>query len=128
MKLRIKGSSLRLRVTRGELRNLAESGVVEERVPFGVHSALTYRLVRDPGSGIIDARYEQDVLEVRVPAEAVERWQSTDLVTLATAQPVPGGELKISLEKDFACLGPREGEDESDNFPHPQEDAGARCG
>jgi hypothetical protein len=28
--------------------------------------------------------------------------------------------LKILVEKDFACLAPREGEDESDMFPHPK--------
>ena len=32
-----------------------------------------------------------------------------------------GGVLNILVEKDFACLAPREGEDESDMFPHPLE-------
>jgi hypothetical protein len=27
--------------------------------------------------------------------------------------------LRILVEKDFACLAPREGEDESDMFPNP---------
>ena len=30
-----------------------------------------------------------------------------------------GDSLKILVEKDFACLVAREGEDESDMFPHP---------
>ena len=33
MKLRIKGPTLRLRLTQGETRALLEQGVVEERVP-----------------------------------------------------------------------------------------------
>ncbi len=32
-----------------------------------------------------------------------------------------GDSLKILVEKDFACLAPREGEDESDMYPHPLE-------
>ena len=29
----------------------------------------------------------------------------------------------ILVEKDFQCLAPREGEDESDMFPHPDGDS-----
>ena len=32
-----------------------------------------------------------------------------------------GDSLKILVEKDFACLAPREGEDETDMYPHPLE-------
>ena len=32
-----------------------------------------------------------------------------------------GNSLKILVDKDFACLAPREGEDESDMIPHPLE-------
>jgi hypothetical protein len=39
---------------------------------------------------------------------------------LAGAQPAAAdAELRIVVEKDFACLTAREGEDESDNFPNP---------
>jgi hypothetical protein len=48
-------------------------------------------------------------------------------VTLAHEQALPDGSLRITLEKDFACLAPREGEDESDNFPHPQAGSGTTC-
>ncbi|MGH8167708.1 MAG: DUF7009 family protein [Woeseiaceae bacterium] len=37
------------------------------------------------------------------------------------AQPLDGDELSILVEKDFACLAPREGEDDSDKFPNPLE-------
>jgi hypothetical protein len=41
-------------------------------------------------------------------------------VTLAGTQPAAqDAELRIVIEKDFACLTVREGEDESDNFPNP---------
>jgi len=46
MKLRIKGTSLRLRLTQGEIRALAQQGMIEERVPFP-HAQLVYRLRRE---------------------------------------------------------------------------------
>jgi Family of unknown function (DUF7009) len=119
MKMRIKGSSLRLRLTQGEVRDLAEGRAVEERVPFAVQSTLTYRLKRDVEIDEITAGYDGHIIEIRVPDRAAAQWCGSDEVTLAHSQPVPGGELRISLEKDFACLAPRADEDESDNFPHP---------
>jgi hypothetical protein len=120
VKMRIKGSSLRLRLTQGEVRDLAAGRAVEEQVPFAAQSTLTYRLKRDAEIGEITADYDGHIIEIRVPERAAAQWCGSDEVTLARSQPVPGGELRISLEKDFACLAPRAGEDESDNFPHPQ--------
>ncbi len=33
--------------------------------------------------------------------------------------PFAGSHLSILVEKDFACLAPREDEDETDMYPHP---------
>lgn len=127
MKLRIKGPNLRLRLTRGELVALGRDGVVEERVPFAPGSALVYRLRSDPAATRIEASFRDGVVEVRVPADSVRTWNSTDLVTLAHEQPLPDATLRITLEKDYACLAPRSEEDESDNFPHPGTGGGATC-
>jgi len=86
MKLRIKGDTLRLRVTQDELA----------------------------------ASLAGNTIEVRVPARAAREWSQTDLVTLAGTQTLPQGTLRIVVEKDWACLAPREGEAESDQFPHPE--------
>ena len=49
-------------------------------------------------------------------------WVDSDEVSISSEQQLDqGGLLKILVEKDFACLAPREGEDESDMFPHPQQ-------
>jgi hypothetical protein len=120
MKLRIKGSTLRLRLTQGEVRAVAEGQPVEEKVPFGPGSALVYRLRRDAEVRDITAAYAGNIIEIRLPDAAAARWCDTELVGLEHAQAVPEGPLRIIIEKDYACLAPREGEDESDNFPHPQ--------
>jgi hypothetical protein len=120
MKLRIKGDSLRLRLTQGEVHELKERGAVEDRVRFGVGAALTYRLKRDSSSRAISASYANGTVEVRLPERDALSWCKSNEVTLAGAQPAAAdAELRIVVEKDFACLTAREGEDESDNFPNP---------
>jgi hypothetical protein len=125
VKLRIRGDSLRLRLTQGEMRELAERGEVEDRIAFPGGAALGYRLRSDDNSNYISASYVDNLICILVPRALAERWWGTDLVTLSASQPTAAGELRLVLEKDWACLAPREGEDESDNFPHPEADAGA---
>lgn len=127
MKLRIKGDSLRLRLSQAEMRSLAERGEVEDRLSFPGGAALRYRLRRDEGVAAVSARYGSDVIEVRVPRALAERWCGTELVSVSASEPIAAGELRILLEKDWACLAPREGEDESDNFPHPDAGKGAKA-
>ena len=52
-------------------------------------------------------------------------WALTEQVSMEGEQFLDdGGKLTILVEKDFTCLAPREGEDESDMFPNPQADSG----
>ena len=126
MKLRIKGDSLRLRLSQGEMRALAEQGEVEDRISFGAGAALRYRLRSAKEILDISATYSQNLIDILVPETLSQRWCDTDLVTLSASQKLAVGELRIVLEKDWACLAPREGEDESDNFPHPEAQRGAK--
>ena len=119
MKLRIKGASLRLRLTQGEVRALAAGGQVEEHVPFA-NGQLTYRLSRDAGATSLQASFSGGVLAVRIPEAQALHWCAGEEVTLAGTQPAGADTLRITVEKDFACLAPRSDEDESDNFPHPE--------
>lgn len=120
MKLRVKGNALRLRLTQGEMRALAERGQVEELTEFPGGATLVYRLCSSDKIDSVSASYEKDLIEFRIPAALAQRWCSTDLVTVSGAARIPSGELQVVLEKDYACLVPRPGEDESDNFPHPE--------
>jgi hypothetical protein len=123
MKLRIKGDSLRLRLTKGEVSQLDTGGMVEDQVRFGGGAALVYRLRSDAGAGALTATFVQGAVEIRVPEKSAHRWANSNEVTLEGAQAIAAGdELRIMVEKDFACLAPREGEDESDNFENPTVD------
>jgi hypothetical protein len=119
MKLRIKGDSVRLRLTQAEVAALAKDGRVEDRVRFGPGRALSYRIAADESARELAASFEDSAIEVRIPPGAAREWCLGDSVTLAGTQPNPGIGLRIVVEKDFACVRPREDEDESDQFPHP---------
>lgn len=129
MKLRIKGDSLRLRLTQGEVRELKEHGSVEDRVRFAPGAVLAYRLRRDANSPAISALFADNAVEIRLPDGKALDWCNSNEVTLSGTQPAaPDAELRIVVEKDFACLTAREGEDESDNFPNPnQADPNKAC-
>ncbi|HNY40926.1 MAG TPA: hypothetical protein PKJ41_11040, partial [Bryobacteraceae bacterium] len=45
MKLRVKGNSLRLRLTRPEVVRLREDGLVEESADFGAGATFVYRVM-----------------------------------------------------------------------------------
>lgn len=112
MKLRIRGSSLRLRLSQREVTRLAQEGRVEDAIAFGP-SKLTYVLTTSPVDHV-GATYEDHRIVVTLPKDRAEKWTSTDEVGIEEK-----GEVHILVEKDWSCLKPREGEDDSDAFPHP---------
>ncbi len=120
MKLRIRGDSLRLRLSQGELQALAEHGRVADAVRFGPSNALRYALVRAAGANVLSADFADGAIEVRIAPEAVERMATTDDVGVSGVQVVDGGTtLALLVEKDFKCVVPRSGEQDSDGFPNP---------
>ncbi len=118
---------MRLRLTRGEVDTIRREGLVNARTGFPGGRALRYEVVSSPASISPAAFFSENVITVRLPETAVLAWASTEQVSIDGEQQLDDGDvLKILVEKDFACLAPREGEDESDMYPHP--DAGeATC-
>ncbi|MDQ3800244.1 MAG: hypothetical protein M3384_12385 [Acidobacteriota bacterium] len=119
MKLRIKGNSIRLRLSQSEVSDFARNARVEDSISFG-NRKLIYALIKLDEAEEIRADFENARVEIGVPAAVAEQWTRTSQIGFDAQQKLPGGEtLKILVEKDFACLAVREGEDESDAFPHP---------
>ena len=67
MKLRIKGDSLRLRLTRGEVQQLAEAGSVEDQTHITSHGVLIYRLRRAARATELAATFENGAIDIQVP-------------------------------------------------------------
>lgn len=122
MKLRIRDNSIRLRLTQTEVDTVRSAGVVRSRVSLPGGNGLDYVLEISATTARPSARLSDSALTISFPESDVKRWASTEQVSIAADEALDDGEvLKILVEKDFACLAPREGEDESDMYPHPQE-------
>ena len=117
MKLRIKGDSIRMRLTRSEVRELVDRGRVVESTHFPDGSALAYELTADAASAAIVARSAAGALVVTVPKAAADGWARSEEVALRAELPLRHGALLILVEKDFPCLTGRPDEDDSDAFP-----------
>jgi hypothetical protein len=120
MKLRIRGDSLRVRVSPGELETLVAGGTVVDVVHFGpsADECLRYEVVADATLAELDATFDARTIRVRVPAAPLRRIAASDEVGLSATKPVGAATLAILFEKDFRCLVPRAGEDD-DGFTRP---------
>jgi len=106
---------------------LRDDGVVSARTGFPGSREFQYRVESSPASVIPGAFFSDNVVTVRLPETTVLAWANSEQVSIAGEQRLDDGEqLTILVEKDFACLAPRDGEDEADMFAHP--DSGeAQC-
>lgn len=120
MKLRVKGNSLRLRLTRPEVMRLRDDGLVEESAGFGDGEVLTYRLRSVATPGPLHAAFHQGTIEVTVSSKTVRDWAVAEEVGLYAQ----AGGLQIAIEKDFRCLTRPSGE-EPDTYPNPAQDSRA---
>ncbi len=128
MKLRIRGNLIRFRLTQGEVEELGKRGQIEEAIEFGgsINEKLTYALVLSGTTAEIAAKYDSGKIAVLIPQAIADEWIGSDRIGISGEQILDKDKfLSILIEKDFACLTERAGEDESDNFPHP--DAGKSC-
>lgn len=127
MKLRIRDNSIRLRLSQSEVATIRSVGIVGGKVTFAADSRLVYCLESSPACVDPAARFADGELLVRLPEAIVIQWADSDEISIEATQSLDDGDsLKILIEKDFACLTPREEEDESDLYPHPQE-GGTNC-
>ena len=121
MKLRIRGNSIRLRLTKSDIAQFGAAGKVEEIVEFGFAKlALCYRLDKTEKGEAISAGFEDNCLSISVPLVEAEEWIKSERVGIESAQPIGDNNvLRILIEKDFACLDKRVGDEDSDTFTNP---------
>jgi hypothetical protein len=127
VKLRIKGNSLRLRVSRSEVARLLTGERVEETIHFAPQKTarLTYTLEQQLSGVAPTVQYTDGNITVRIPADQAIPWCLTDQVGIVESISLGTmGSLDLVIEKDFACLD-RSDEDNQDTFANPN--AGATC-
>ena len=113
MKLRLLDDSVRLRLSRQDVAELAAHGRVEAAVnlPSG---PLTYALVLGEA---VTVDLVDGTVTVSVPRDEARDWAGAD-------EPVglygEDGPVAVAVEKDFHCLIPRRGGDPEDFYPNPK--------
>jgi hypothetical protein len=112
MKIRIKGNSIRYRLTRTDIERLTNNGYLEETTDFGL-STLSYALQKT-ATGQLSAVFENNNITVFIPQRMISEWNETDRVSFENKE----NNLYILIEKDFMCLD-NTVEDQSDNYPNP---------
>jgi hypothetical protein len=117
MKLRIKGNTLRLRLTKSELEFFEKSNFIEEKTAFG-SSIFSYSLCAE-NIDTLTATLENNKIIVHMPFPMAKEWTETQKVGFKSEMEI--GDTKklfILVEKDFKCLDETI-EDQSDNYENP---------
>ena len=118
MKIRIKGNTVRYRLSKKEVSELAESGIVEEKTEF-VNGSFGYA-VKTSEQAEVSADLSQNIITLYVPETLIRQWAGTDQVGLAGEMSLKDGKtLSLLLEKDFKCIDLAVHEDQSGFFENP---------
>jgi hypothetical protein len=116
MKLRIKGNSLRLRLSKPEVEKLAVAKYLEECTSFG-NNTFSYALQSKDGGDKLSA--DGGKITVFIPEVFIKDWAVNDVTGFNTMEQANhAGSLYILVEKDFQCLDETT-EDQSDNYENP---------
>ena len=118
MKIRIKGNSIRIRLTKPEVGQLAETGRIEEQTMFA-NNRLVYSLQSTDSVSELSAAYHADTITMFVPTQLIQGWQLNDVVGFSANMAINENDnLYLLLEKDFVCLD-ETSEDQSNNYENP---------
>jgi hypothetical protein len=112
MKIRIKSNSIRYRLTRSDVKQLAVTGHINDKVTFGEQS-LFYEIKLTDDSHLSSA-FKNETITTFMPKSMISELISTDRVGFENNNEA----LHLLVEKDFTCLD-NVAEDQSDHYPNP---------
>ena len=112
MKIRIKGNSIRYRLSKTDVEQFIKTGYLEEIVDFGAQK-LVYALKKH-GDSALSASFEQNTITLYMPEQMTEEWEAPEKVGFNGVH----NKLSLLIEKDFQCLD-NVAEDQTDNYPNP---------
>ncbi len=119
MKIRIKGNSLRIRISKPEVEKFCSTGFLGDETMFGTN-VFRYYLERVRNDGQLNADFENGAITMFVPDHLLENWDTNETVGFSYKRDLGDGkELFLLLEKDFKCIDNSMQEDQSENFDNP---------
>ncbi|WP_339842095.1 hypothetical protein [uncultured Maribacter sp.] len=119
MKIRIKGDSIRFRLTQTEVKALSKNGKIYDSTNFA-NQKFNYGVVLNKTINHLGIRFENNTIILEMPELNGKSWYKNDIITFDhTFKTSNENELFLLLEKDFTCLD-NTSEDQSDNYPNPK--------
>jgi hypothetical protein len=116
MKLRIFDDAVRLRLDRDEVDRIGLGQKVEAATHFVDANMLSYCLsVEDVPT--VQSTFRDNRLAVILPTQVARQWANDETAVSITGR---HGPTSLLIEKDFECLDPRAGEDQSNRFRNPK--------
>jgi len=115
MKLRIKGNSIRLRLTKSEVNQLLEKGEVSDQC-YIIDRALIYTILIDDSNDKRVSFYNNKI-QVSLKKYETLKWGREDEVTI---KHILENGFNLLIEKDFKCLIERPEENNDDMFENPK--------
>lgn len=116
MKLRCTKDSIRIRIRKSELRQLAETKEISESVHFGPANSLSFALEIDDDLSKVSVKFAEGQIVVALPEGQAHQWINSQEVGIEVQSEIsPERQLHILIEKDFPCLDRLE-ENKSDTF------------
>lgn len=117
MKIRIKGNSVRYRLSKSEVAKFGEVGLLTETTET-LGETFCYQLLRAEVE-FLSVDFHQHTLTFSVPQRIAQEWVQTEVIGYNHKLQLPNGtEVFLLLEKDFVCID-NTFEDQSDNYPNP---------
>ncbi|MFZ1327392.1 MAG: hypothetical protein WAW27_00085, partial [Chitinophagaceae bacterium] len=80
MKIRIKGNSIRFRLTKTDIAEFGKQGFVEEKTEFPDGPVFQYRIERKAGITNMEASFSGNSISIFIPDKIVEEWTTTDII------------------------------------------------
>ncbi|MBL0032610.1 MAG: hypothetical protein IPP27_10670 [Bacteroidetes bacterium] len=118
MKLRLKGNTIRFRLSKTDVSIFSENRYIHETTDFG-NKVFTYGLKMSENTDRISAEFLNDAMIINIPISVSQQWTTSNQVGLSEEMPLSEGKkLYILIEKDFQCLDETI-EDQSDNYENP---------
>ena len=119
MKIRIKGNSVRFRLTKSEVLQLSNKGYFEEKTEFDTNQFI-YAIKASSTYKNLHASFNGNSILMYVPNVLLKDWESNEKVGFYHDQKTDNGKILIlTIEKDFVCLDETV-EDQADNYPNPK--------
>src|SRR4051812_5004513 len=118
MKIRIKGNSIRLRLSKTDVERLDQTGYLEEQTSFPENKFI-YALKSSDIGKELSATFEGNKITVTIPKALIYNWPVNDTVGFDSRIKITETDsLYLLVEKDFICIDETT-EDQSDNYENP---------